>query len=89
MNIYSFTDSKSVTLICQLPIVFIGWNLYNIILILFVHYMYKMGPFVLQIIYCLIRIETNLACAGLNSAHVECYRLNKPSLYDFCVVEIF
>jgi hypothetical protein len=51
--------------------------------------MYKMGPFVLQIIDLIIRIETNLACAGLNSAHVECYRLNKPSLYDFCAVEIF
>jgi len=28
------------------------------------------GPFVQSIVYCL-KIEADLACAGLNSAHVE------------------
>lgn len=33
------------------------------------------------IISCLIiRIETDLACAGLNSAHVGFKRLNKPAI---------
>jgi len=59
-----------------------------IFIICYIYIISKAGPFVLCFIL-LLRIETNLAYAGLNSAHVEYYKLNKLSLYDCCVIEIF